>query len=303
LFLYSLISQPRSVRLLQRRVGLPSCPYSAITDTTYSIYAAAPETFTRDGLSLKIAGSAIAGSLGAYALSIYQKRTSHINPPVSSWLANPTDLVKTRMQRAGPRPAHTVAAFTTVYGEGGLQSLWRGAGATTIRAGFELFTNYLLRSDEANSSCSGDNARRHWTAFGGGFVLPRLPRTPKMTVTLLWCRPDCVQQRHACGLLSRRKWNTYNRVFVLGVTARVAALPRRVRAELRRRSFARQLRSVQQKTRTACARRGCDTRLAGWHSCLVPPHQLLALQLQRPRTMVWPSRQVGYFASAAYPGR
>jgi hypothetical protein len=84
----------------------------------------------------------------------------------ASALANPTDVVKTRMQRphpAGGRPyRHTLAAFIAVYREGasaspahalrgGLQSLWRGVDATTYR-GLVLSTSQICAYDQAKQS-------------------------------------------------------------------------------------------------------------------------------------------------------
>lgn len=66
-------------------------------------------------------------------------------------IASPCDLVKVQMQAsrsasvAGAPPyRNTFAAFTTIYGKGGLRALWRGVGPTTLRAAVLTSTQVSL---------------------------------------------------------------------------------------------------------------------------------------------------------------
>jgi hypothetical protein len=84
----------------------------------------------------------------------------------ASFLANPTDVIKTRMQRPHPsgiKPyRHTLDAFFAVYREGasstpgqalkgGLAALWRGVDATTYR-GLVLSTSQICAYDQIKQS-------------------------------------------------------------------------------------------------------------------------------------------------------
>jgi hypothetical protein len=80
-----------------------------------------------------------------------------------SVIANPTDVIKTRMQRPYPPSGkpyrHTLDAFIAVYREGtaaspglgGVKALWRGVDATTYR-GLVLSTSQICAYDQAKQS-------------------------------------------------------------------------------------------------------------------------------------------------------
>ncbi|KAI0812478.1 mitochondrial carrier [Irpex lacteus] len=102
--------------------------YELFKDT---LHAASNGALTREGVSLKVLAAVCSASIG-------------------SFLANPTDVIKVRMQAEYPkgRPyRNTPHAFASVFHEGaqsasalkisplvgGLRALWRGAEATTFR--------------------------------------------------------------------------------------------------------------------------------------------------------------------------
>jgi len=123
--------------------GLRLGSYEFFKDSIYSLFAGA---LAKDGLVLKVLGATVAATLG-------------------SAIANPNDLVKVRMQTFHPGGSpylSTRHAFATVWGEGahqpstmskfeafrgGLQSLYRGTTATTIR-GIVLSTSQICSYDQ-----------------------------------------------------------------------------------------------------------------------------------------------------------
>lgn len=114
--------------------------YSGIRMGTYeyfknSIHGLAPGALATDGLTLKVLAASVAATLG-------------------SAVANPTDLVKVRMQAhypAGSPYRSTRHAFASVWREGGLRALYRGTDATTIR-GVVLSVSQICAYDQLKQS-------------------------------------------------------------------------------------------------------------------------------------------------------
>jgi len=114
--------------------------YSGIRMGTYeyfksSIHGLAPGTLATDGLTLKVLAASVAATLG-------------------SAVANPTDLVKVRMQAhypAGLPYRSTRHAFASVWREGGLRALYRGTDATTLR-GVVLSVSQICAYDQLKQS-------------------------------------------------------------------------------------------------------------------------------------------------------
>ncbi|KAG8700120.1 hypothetical protein FRC09_006163 [Ceratobasidium sp. 395] len=113
------------VRASMLREGI----YATIRLGTYEahkdmLYALSNGLLTREGIPLKALSGLMSGAVGAA-------------------IANPTDLIKVRMQaqHIPPKPEYStiVSALTSVYNEGGgtltggLRSLWRGTAATVTR--------------------------------------------------------------------------------------------------------------------------------------------------------------------------
>lgn len=89
---------------------------------------------------------------------------------VSSAAANPTDLLKVRMQAKGREGASEdmVHAFTNIYRQEGLRGLWRGVGPTAQRAatvaGVELPAYDLCKKLMVQSGFLGDSLGTHFLA-------------------------------------------------------------------------------------------------------------------------------------------
>ncbi|KAI0035952.1 mitochondrial carrier [Vararia minispora EC-137] len=114
--------------------------YSGIRMGTYDFFK---DTFSRlsggklqnEGLALKLLSATVASTLG-------------------SAIANPTDLVKVRMQAYSPtgRPYTTTrAAFASVWREGGFRALYRGTDATTAR-GVVLTVSQICSYDQTKQT-------------------------------------------------------------------------------------------------------------------------------------------------------
>ncbi|KAI0060816.1 mitochondrial carrier [Artomyces pyxidatus] len=124
--------------------------YSGLRMGTYeyfkdSIHGLSAGTLTTDGLTLKVLAATVAATLG-------------------SAVANPTDLVKVRMQAYYPDGSpyrNTRHAFATVWREGagagaqtfagGVRALYRGTDATTIR-GVVLSVSQICSYDQIKQS-------------------------------------------------------------------------------------------------------------------------------------------------------
>ncbi|KAH9039005.1 mitochondrial carrier [Lactarius pseudohatsudake] len=114
--------------------------YSGIRMGTYeyfksSIHRLAPGALATDGLTLKVLAASVAATLG-------------------SAVANPTDLVKVRMQAhypAGSPYRSTRHAFASIWREGGLRALYRGTDATTLR-GVVLSVSQICAYDQLKQS-------------------------------------------------------------------------------------------------------------------------------------------------------
>ncbi|KAI0303464.1 mitochondrial carrier [Multifurca ochricompacta] len=138
--------------------------YSGIRMGTYeyfkgSIHGLAPSALPTDGLTLKVFAASVAATLG-------------------SAVANPTDLVKVRMQAyypTGPPYRSTRHAFASVWREGGLRALYRGTDATTIR-GVVLSVSQICAYDQLKQSLKRRGAMQeglglHFTAsMFAGFI-------------------------------------------------------------------------------------------------------------------------------------
>ncbi|KAI0262961.1 mitochondrial carrier [Gloeopeniophorella convolvens] len=123
--------------------------YSGIRMGTYeyfkdSIHALAPGALPTDGLGLKILAASVAATLG-------------------SAIANPTDLVKVRMQAhypAGGAPYRSARhAFASVWREGGLRALYRGTDATTLR-GVVLSASQISAYDQLKQALKARGVMR-----------------------------------------------------------------------------------------------------------------------------------------------
>ncbi|EIN11785.1 mitochondrial carrier [Punctularia strigosozonata HHB-11173 SS5] len=119
------------------------------------IYGASNGALTRDGLVLKVCAATIASGLGSY-------------------IANPADLVKVRMQAYYPegRPYRTTLhATTSIWREGqqgpyrsGLQALYRGVTATTVR-GVVLSVSQICAYDEVKQRLKREGVMREGIAL------------------------------------------------------------------------------------------------------------------------------------------
>ncbi|KAI0318336.1 mitochondrial carrier, partial [Amylostereum chailletii] len=114
--------------------------YSGIRMGTYEFFKDAISTGTggslsNDGLTLKVLAATVAATLG-------------------SAIANPTDLVKVRMQAFYPDGSpyrNTRHAFAAVWHEGRLRALYRGVDATTIR-GVVLTVSQICSYDQVKQT-------------------------------------------------------------------------------------------------------------------------------------------------------
>ncbi|KAI0700904.1 mitochondrial carrier [Cytidiella melzeri] len=130
--------------------------YEFFKDTLFTLSNGA---LTREGVSLKVLGAVCSASIG-------------------SFLANPTDVIKVRMQAEYPqgRPyRNTPHAFASVFREGaqsaaaiktsplmgGLRTLWRGAEATTFR-GVVLTISQIASYDHIKQVFKS----KHWMQEG-----------------------------------------------------------------------------------------------------------------------------------------
>lgn len=93
---------------------------------------------------------------------------------VSSSIANPTDVLKVRMQANGDGK-NMVSSFTQIYKQEGLHGLWRGVGPTAQRAatvaGVELPAYDLCKKTFINWGIMGDTKANHFSSsFLAGLV-------------------------------------------------------------------------------------------------------------------------------------
>jgi len=94
----------------------------------------------------------------------------------SSTIANPTDVLKVRMQARGKGACdNMVCSFAKIYKTEGVKGLWRGVGPTAQRAavvaGVELPAYDLFKKQIINSGYLGDTKETHFLAsFFAGFV-------------------------------------------------------------------------------------------------------------------------------------
>ncbi|XP_025079624.1 kidney mitochondrial carrier protein 1-like isoform X2 [Pomacea canaliculata] len=89
---------------------------------------------------------------------------------VSSTIANPTDVLKVRMQATGTQSAYDnmLSAFIKIYRTEGVAGLWRGVGPTAQRAaivaGVELPAYDLCKKHIVQSGLMGDTKETHFLA-------------------------------------------------------------------------------------------------------------------------------------------
>ncbi|GJE96767.1 mitochondrial carrier [Phanerochaete sordida] len=130
--------------------------YSGMRLGTYEFFkdtlnSASNGALTREGVALKVLAATCSSSIG-------------------SFIANPTDVVKVRMQAHYPqgRPYHhTAHAFASVFREGaatgvpfgGVRALWRGAEATTAR-GVILSISQIASYDQVKQSLKAHGVMR-----------------------------------------------------------------------------------------------------------------------------------------------
>jgi len=95
---------------------------------------------------------------------------------LSSTMANPTDVLKVRMQANGSKKCdNMICSFTKIYKTEGLKGLWRGVGPTAQRAavvaGVELPAYDYFKKQIILSGYLGDCKETHFLAsFFAGFV-------------------------------------------------------------------------------------------------------------------------------------
>ncbi|XP_059155340.1 kidney mitochondrial carrier protein 1-like isoform X2 [Physella acuta] len=97
---------------------------------------------------------------------------------VSSSIANPTDVLKVRMQAKGSNSTgydNIVCSFINIYKQEGLAGLWRGVGPTAQRAaivaGVELPVYDVVKKHIILSGYFGDTKETHFIAsFSAGFA-------------------------------------------------------------------------------------------------------------------------------------
>ncbi|KAA1471335.1 mitochondrial carrier [Dentipellis sp. KUC8613] len=122
--------------------------YSGIRMGTYeffkdAIYALGAGSISSDGLALKVLAATVASTIG-------------------SAIANPTDLVKVRMQAFYPTGSpyrNTRHAFASIWAAGGVRALYRGVDATTAR-GVVLSVSQICSYDATKQALKRRGAMR-----------------------------------------------------------------------------------------------------------------------------------------------